>query len=194
MKEEVILSALRETGAMLEGHFLLSSGLHSDRYFQCARLLARTDYAALCGRAIAEKLTDKPDLVISPAMGGIVIGHEVARTLGIPFLFTEREEGKMKLRRFDWPRGARVAIVEDVVTSGGSLIETAELVRHHGCEVMATAAIVDRSGDRSPDFGAPFLSLLQAEVKTWDEAQCPLCAAGSEAVKPGSRDLLERKG
>lgn len=192
MDRDTLLEAFRETGGMLEGHFILTSGLHSDRYFQCARMLAHPRHAAACGEAIAAKLPERLTHVISPAMGGIIIGHEVARSLGIPFLFTERVDGAMTLRRFDFPEACRVAVVEDVITSGGSLLEVADLIRAAGGEVLATAAVVDRSGDCPLDFGAPFHSLLKVEVKTWDRSDCPLCAKGSEAVKPGSRHLGAR--
>jgi len=193
MDRETLLEAFRETGGMLEGHFILSSGLHSDRYFQCARLLAHPRHAAACGEAIAAKMPAGVTHVISPAMGGIIIGHEVARALGLPFLFTERVEGAMALRRFDFPEGCRAVVIEDVVTSGGSLLEVAELIRGSGGEVLAAAAIVDRSGDRELDFGAPFHALLKVEVKTWEPESCPLCAEGTEAVKPGSRHLSGRR-
>ncbi len=195
MNSDKLIEYLRETEAMLEGHFILTSGRHSDRYFQCARLLARTDIAEQVGKALGAALPEKPDLIVSPAMGGIVIGHEVARSLGLPFNFTERVEGKMALRRgFAIPDGARVCVIEDVVTSGGSLIEVAELLRGAGATLVAAAAIVDRSGGSRPDFGAPFHSLLEVDVKTWEPDGCPLCAAGDEAVKPGSRHLSGKSG
>jgi len=189
MNRDALLAAFRETGGMLEGHFQLTSGLHSDRYFQCARLLAHPQHAAACGEALAAKMPGGLTHIVSPAMGGIIIGHEVARALGLPFLFTERVEGRMTLRRFEFPEGARAAVVEDVITSGGSLLEVADLLRAAGAEVLGTAAVVDRSGDRALDFGAPFHSLLKVDVKTWEPADCPLCAEGSEAVKPGSRHI-----
>jgi orotate phosphoribosyltransferase len=189
MNRETLLDAFRETGGMLEGHFILTSGLHSDQYFQCARLLAHPKHAAACGEAIAAQMPDGVTHVISPAMGGLIIGHEVARALGVPFLFTERVEGTMTLRRFDFPDGCRAAVVEDVITSGGSLLEVATLIREAGGEVAATASVVDRSGDRVLDFGAPFASLLKVVVNAWYPSECPLCAEGSEAVKPGSRHL-----
>jgi orotate phosphoribosyltransferase len=189
MDRETLIDAFHDTGGMLEGHFILTSGLHSDRYFQCARLLAHPRLAAACGEAIAAKMPTGITHVISPAMGGLIIGHEVARAIGVPFLFTERVEGKMTLRRFDFPEKARIAVVEDVITSGGSLVEVADLIRVAGGEVVATAAVVDRSGDRELAFGASFYSLLKVEVKTWEPSECPLCTEGCEAVKPGSRYL-----
>ena len=189
MNTDTLIQHLRDTDALLEGHFSLSSGLHSDRYVQCARLMAATPVAAKVGAALADLLPDELDLIVSPAMGGLIIGHEVARAKGLLFLFTERVEGEMTFRRFDLPAGARVAVVEDVVTSGGSLVEAADAVRAAGGELTAAATIVDRSGDRDIDFGAPFFSLLKLEVSTWDPADCPLCAEGGRAVKPGSRHL-----
>lgn len=189
MNEDTLLGYLRAEGALMEGHFSLSSGLHSDRYVQCARLMAATPAAAKVGAALAERLPANLDLIVSPAMGGLIIGHEVARALGLPFLFTERVDGTMTFRRFDVPEGARAAVVEDVVTSGGSLIEAADAFRAVGGELAAAAAIVDRSGGARPDFGVPFASLLELTVQTWQPESCPLCAEGGKAVKPGSRHL-----
>ena len=194
MRSSNLIDAMRESGALLEGHFMLSSGRHSDRYFQCARLLARTDLAKIAGEALAARIKGSPQAIVSPAMGGIIIGHEVARALGLPFYFTERVDGKMTLRRgFDVTAGTPVAIVEDVVTSGGSLIEVAELMRGMGAIVVTAAAIVDRSGGARPDFGAHFVSLIEAKVTTWAPGECPLCAGGDEAVKPGSRHLSGKR-
>lgn len=189
MNPDQVMRRLRETEAVLEGHFSLSSGLHSDRYIQCARLMAATPAAAEVGAALAALLPAEVDLIVSPAMGGLIIGHEVARALGLPFLFTERIDSAMAFRRFEVPPGARAAVVEDVVTSGGSLIEAAEALKSAGGEPVAAAAIVDRSGGARPDLGVPFHSLLELEVQTWAPEDCPLCAAGGEAVKPGSRHL-----
>ncbi|MCP4547844.1 MAG: orotate phosphoribosyltransferase [bacterium] len=184
-----VMARLRETEAILDGHFILTSGKHSNRYIQCAKLLSHTGHAGWAGATLAEAMPDF-NLVVSPAMGGIIIGHEVAKAKGTPFFFTERVEGKMTLRRgFSLPTGAKVAVVEDVVTSGGSLVEVVELLQGAGVEVTATASIVDRSGGRRPDFGAPFTSLIELDVQVWDPSDCPLCADGSEAVKPGSRGL-----
>jgi orotate phosphoribosyltransferase len=195
MSADNLTDMLRATGAILDGHFILASGRHSDRYIQCALLLAHTPYAAAAGALLAAKLPADLDLVVSPAMGGIIIGHEVARARELPFLFTERVEGRMALRRgFSIPGGARVAIVEDVVTTGGSLLEVAGLVRAAGAELAAAAAIVDRAGDAPPDFGAPFHSLVTLKVRTWDPAECPLCAKGLPAEKPGSGHLTGKGG
>ncbi len=186
-----LMTRLRETEAILDGHFILTSGKHSNRYIQCAKLLSHTGHAGWAGAKLADAMPAF-DLVVSPAMGGIIIGHEVAKAKGVPFLFTERVEGKMTLRRgFTLPEGAKVAVVEDVVTSGGSLVEVVELLKGAGAgvEVTATAAIVDRSGGKRPDFGAPFTSLIELDVQVWDPADCPLCREGGVAIKPGSRGL-----
>lgn len=195
MSADSLMDMLRATGAILDGHFALASGRHSDRYVQCALLLSHTPYAAAAGALLAAKLPAGLDLVVSPAMGGVVIGHEVARARELPFLFTERVAGRMALRRgFQVPAGARVAVVEDVVTTGGSLLEAAALVRAAGAELAAAAAIVDRSGDAPPDFGAPFHSLVTLRVRTWDPADCPLCARGLPLAKPGSGHLTGKGG
>lgn len=184
-----LVERLKTSQAILDGHFILTSGRHSDRYIQCAKLLAHPEHAAWAAVRLVESMPDF-DIVVSPAMGGIIIGHEAARAKGTPFLFTERVDGKMTLRRgFELPARARVAVVEDVVTSGGSLIEVVDLLQKAGATVTATAAIVDRSGGGRPDFGAPFSNLIELQVQTWDPSDCPLCAAGGEAVKPGSRGL-----
>lgn len=190
MSADYLMQRLRETGAILEGHFALSSGLHSDRYVQCARLLANTGVAAEVGAALSAKLPLDIDLVVSPAMGGLIIGHEVARARGLTHLFTERVDGAMVFRRgFAVPSGARAVVVEDVVTSGGSLIEAAATLREAGGRFVAAASIVDRSGGRQLGFGVPFFNLIELEVQTWRPEDCPLCAAGGQAVKPGSRHL-----
>jgi orotate phosphoribosyltransferase len=187
MELETLMARLRETGALQDGHFILHSGLHSDRYVQCALLLARPTLAFEVGAAVAARLPAELDLVVSPALGGIIIGHETAKALGVNFCFAERVDGKLVLRRgFSIPAGARVAVVEDVVTRGGSLLETAELVRASGGRVAAAAAIVDRSGGARPSFGAPFIALAALAIQTWEPGDCPLCRAGSAAVRPGS--------
>jgi orotate phosphoribosyltransferase len=174
--------------ALLDGHFLLSSGLHSPRYVQCARLLELPARARELGGWVAEGL--RPfgvESVLSPALGALIIGHEVAEALAVPFRFTERKEGRMELRRgFSLRAGERVAVVEDVVTTGRSTLETVEVVRAQGAELVAVAAILDRTGGRHP-FAVPFVSLAELELQTWTAGDCPLCAAGGVAEKPGSR-------
>jgi orotate phosphoribosyltransferase len=183
-----VLRLLKKTEALLEGHFLLSSGLHSDRYFQCARLLQWPRRAARVGRAIAELCRPLgAQLVVSPALGGVVIGHEVGRALGVRAIFTEREQGVMRLRRgFAIAPGERVLVVEDVVTTGKSTLEAAAAVTAAGGVVVGLASIVDRSG--GVQFPYPFRSLLQLQVATYPPESCPLCREGKlPAIKPGSR-------
>ncbi len=173
--------------ALLQGHFSLSSGLHSDRYLQCALVLADPVAAEQLGRALAEKLPTKPDLVISPAMGGLMIGHEVARALGVRHFFTERVDGVMTLRRgFSISPGQTVIVVEDVVTTGKSTKEVLEVIRAAGASVIAAGSIVDRSEGKS-DLGVPYAALWTVAVPAWKTDACPLCRAGKPAVKPGSR-------
>jgi orotate phosphoribosyltransferase len=187
-----LLTLFRERGALLEGHFLLSSGLHSPRYLQSARLLMDPPLATRLGAELAALV--EPDLggravtaAVSPALGGLIIGQEVARGLGALALFTEREGGRMTLRRgFQLAGGDSVVVVEDVVTTGGSTREVIDAVRARGAEVLAAAALVDRSGGQAA-LPVPLRSLLQLEVPTWAAESCPLCAGGSAAVKPGSR-------
>lgn len=185
-----VLKLLKRTGALLDGHFLLSSGLHSDRYFQCARLLQHPRLAARVGKALGKLCAPLgAELVVSPALGGIIIGHEVGRALGRRAIFTEREQGVMRLRRgFAIQPGEKVLVVEDVVTTGKSTLEAAGAVTAAGGEVVGLAAIVDRSRDVS--FPYPFLSLLRLAVATHAPADCPMCRAGKlPPVKPGSREM-----
>jgi orotate phosphoribosyltransferase len=173
--------------ALLKGHFLLSSGLHSDRYLQCALILAHPARAEELGKALAARLPTKPDLVVSPAMGGLMIGHEVARALGVRHYFTERVDGEMTLRRgFRVEAGERVVVVEDVVTTGKSTKEVFAVLRAAGAQVAAACSIVDRSEGKA-DLGVPYAALWTAAVPTWTPADCPQCKAGVPAVKPGSR-------
>lgn len=180
-----------DEGALLQGHFLLSSGLHSPQYLQCALVLARPQKAEALGRALAALLpplsADVPDLVLSPAMGGLVIGHEVARALGIRAYFTERENGAMTLRRgFALKRGEKVVVVEDVVTTGKSSREVMDLVRARGAEPLALLSIVNRSGG-SLHLGVPSASLLDIAIQCYRPQDCVLCRGGQPVVKPGSR-------
>jgi len=187
-----LLRLFVERGALLEGHFLLSSGLHSGRYLQSARVVMDPPLATRLGAELAALV--RPDIggralaaVVSPALGGLVIGQEVARGLGCLALFTEREAGRMTLRRgFALTPGDAVVVVEDVVTTGGSTREVIEAVRARGADVLAAAALVDRSAGLA-GLPVPLRSLLQIEVLTYTSEACPLCASGSPAVKPGSR-------
>ena len=184
-----VVRQLKRTEALLEGHFLLSSGLHSDRYFQCARLLQYPRRAARVGRAIGDLCRPfGAQLVVSPALGGVVIGHEVGRALGVRAIFTEREQGIMRLRRgFTIAAGEQVLVVEDVVTTGKSTLEAAAAVPAAGGRVVGLASIVDRSAGVA--FPYPFRSLLKLQVATYPPESCPLCDAGKlPAIKPGSRE------
>ena len=190
LTDSQILEAFKRTEGILHGHFLLTSGRHSDTYMQCAKLFADPkESETLCGE-LADRLKEfKPDVVVSPAVGGIIMGYEVARKLGVRNLFAERADGKMTLRRgFKLEKGQRVIVVEDVVTTGGSVKEVVELSREAGCEVVAVASIVDRSNG-NVDFGVPYRALLTMEVKSYEAAECPLCKDGSIPYKPGSRGL-----
>ncbi len=178
---------LKKVGALLEGHFQLTSGLHSNRYVQCAKLLSHPVEAEAVCKALAARFADVTvDIVLGPALGGVVVAHEVARALGTPALFSERKDGEMLLRRgFSIPTGAKVLIVEDVVTTGGSVKEVLQLVRDAGGEIVGVGSIVQRAP--SSPFDVRYESLLALQVTAWDPGECPLCAEGSSAVKPGSR-------
>jgi orotate phosphoribosyltransferase len=185
---EHILGLFRDSGALLEGHFQLSSGLHSSRYLQCAKVLEDPARAGLLGGALAALLAEKPTTVVSPALGGVIIGHEVARALGVRHIFTERDAGgRAVLRRgFALRPDDRVVVVEDVVTTGLSTREVIEVARASGAEVIGVASIVDRSGSRAA-FDVPFVSLMQLDVPANPPESCEMCAAGQPVVKPGSR-------
>jgi orotate phosphoribosyltransferase len=185
---ESLLTELEECGALRRGHFLLSSGLHSPAYVQCALFLEAPARAGRAGAAIADRLrTLGVDSVLSPALGGVVIGYEVARSLGVPFRFCERDGERMALRRgFAIAPGERVVVVEDVVTTGKSTLETVALAEAAAAEVVGIGSIIDRSAG-SHGFRVPFASLLALDLPTYAAADCPLCREGSVAVKPGSR-------
>ena len=189
MTQEEILTLFRQTNALLDGHFILRSGLHSRQFFQCALLLKETPIAARICAALAEKLKDVgAEAVISPALGGIIVGHEVARSLGLPHIFAEKENDKLVLRRnFEIKPGQKFIIAEDVVTRGGRVQETVDIVRSRGGVVAAIAAIVDRSGGNLPDFGAPFFSLVKLNVETFEADKLPPDLAATAAIKPGSK-------
>jgi orotate phosphoribosyltransferase len=189
MTEKDILHLMSELRALQRGHFLLSSGLHSDTYFQCARLLQFPELARELGQQIARQVSDREriDVVVSPALGGILIGHEVARALGRRFIFTERAAGEMRLRRgFQLEKGEKVLIVEDVVTRGTSLREVVEVVQGLEGAVLGLAAIVDRTAG-AVELPWPLSALARVEVATFEPSHCPLCAEGTPVVKPGSR-------
>lgn len=184
-----LLDLFRSSGALLEGHFLLTSGLHSPKYLQCALVLQDPATATRLGAQLAEALrpvASGAQTVVAPALGGVLVAHEVARGLGGRGLFTERQEGVMRLRRgFTLRKGEPVVVVEDVITTGGSTREVMDVVRTHGAEVAAVGSLVDRSG--GADLGVPRRALLALDVPTWSADACPLCAEGSKAEKPGSR-------
>ena len=188
MNAEQVIDQFRATGALLEGHFQLSSGLHSTVYLQCALVLQFPERAEAFGRALAEKFQGQGiQLVASPAIGGIVIGHEVARALGARFVWTEREAGQMTLRRgFTITPGEKTLIVEDVITTGGSTRETIEAVQRAGADVIGAATIIDRSGG-SVDVGVPLSSLASLRVLSVESSMCDACKLGEPVVKPGSR-------
>jgi orotate phosphoribosyltransferase len=181
-----------ESKALLEGHFVLSSGLHSSFYMQSAKVLQNPKTAELFGKIIAlemKKMNIETDIVVSPAMGGIIIGHEVARALGQNFLFTERVDGEMQLRRgFSLEKDAQVVIVEDVFTTGKSTREVIDLLTNLGANVVCCCSIVDRSGG-TVKFSIPKISLLDLNIQNYEPSHCPLCAKGIEVQKPGSRFL-----
>lgn len=185
------MQVFRETGAYLKGHFRLTSGLHSDEYLQCALVLQHPEIAERFGRELAARL-GAADLVASPAIGGLIIGHEVARALGSRFIFTERDasSGKMTLRRgFSVRPGESAVVIEDVVTTGGSTREVIELLRAAGATVLGAGSIVDRSGGRA-DLGVPRVALATLDVVAYAPEQCPLCKKGVPVEKPGSRPAL----
>lgn len=188
MNKEEILSLLRSTGVMLEGHFLLTSGRHSDRYMQCAKLFQYPDISEMFSKELAQKFSGV-NLVAGPAIGGIILAYEVARQLGVPNIFAERENGVMTFRRgFSIPEHANVLIVEDVVTTGGSVREVMELVRASDANVTGVGCVVDRSAGQV-DFGVPFNAVLSMEITSYEQDVCPLCKSGTPAIKPGSKNL-----
>ena len=188
MTDREVLDLFRQSGALLEGHFKLSSGLHSDRYLQSALVLQHPEFAERLGRALAERTRHlQPTAVLSPALGGIVIGQEVARALQVRALFAERQERTLTLRRgFTLERADRVLIVEDVITTGGSTRETIAVAQAAGAQVVGAASIIDRGADAGR-LDVPLQSLVTMQVAAHDPSSCPLCAQGVPVVKPGSR-------
>jgi orotate phosphoribosyltransferase len=193
MTRDEILDLFRRSGALLEGHFRLTSGLHSPGYLQCALVLSQPDSAEALGRALAERIRRvRPTAVLSPAIGGIVIGQEVGRALGVRALFAERQDGQLTLRRgFTLSERDRVLVVEDVLTTGGSTRETMEVAKAAGAQVVGAASIVNRSGGpvKLAGFDVSFESLLDYALPTYEPDKCPLCAQGLPVVKPGSRQV-----
>ena len=189
MSSDDLLSLFRKTGALLDGHFVLRSGLHSRQYFQCAILLSHTDIAdRVCGM-LADKLRGFDcQSVVSPALGGIIVGQEVGRSLGKRHIFVEKEDGKLVLRRgFKINKGEKFVVVEDVVTRGGRVQETIDIIRENGGIVVAVGVIVDRSGSNKPDFGCPFISLVEMNVENFEADKLPPDLAKIPVQKPGSK-------
>ncbi|HET7694881.1 MAG TPA: orotate phosphoribosyltransferase [Vicinamibacterales bacterium] len=188
MTDSEVLELFRHAGALLEGHFKLSSGLHSDRYLQSALVLQFPDFAERLGAALAARLAHlQPTAVLSPALGGIVIGQEVGRALHVRAIFAERQEGRLTLRRgFTLSPADRVVVVEDVITTGLSTRETIEAAEAAGAQVLGAAAIIDRGADASR-LNVPLQALVRMQVAAYQPETCPLCAAGQPVVKPGSR-------
>lgn len=189
IEENEVLEALRDAGAILHGHFQLTSGRHSDTYVQCARILEDPALTTRLAEAMAEAVRDRDiELVAAPAVGGIIIGFAVAQALGVKFIFSERQQGVMAFRRsFCVEPGTRVLVVEDVVTTGGSVAEVIDLVRSGGGEVVAVASIIDRGGDKA--FDSEFLPLLRLQVESMEPHQCSQCASEIPLDSPGSRRL-----
>ena len=183
---------LKESDAFLKGHFLLSSGKHSDGYVQCAKLLMYPEKAERVCQAIKKEIGENiPDLVVGPAMGGIIVSYELGRSLGVPAIFTERVDNVMTLRRgFEIKSGQRVIVVEDVVTTGKSSLETIKVLKEHGAEVIGIACIVDRRA-KDLDLGYPVFAACKLDIKTYDKDNCPLCEKDIPAVKPGSRKIAQ---
>lgn len=185
-----MMEILKKAGVMQEGHFLLTSGRHSNRYLQCAKLFQNPEYNAVVCKFLADKFKeDKIDLVVGPAVGGIIISYEMARQLHVDSIYTERENGIMTLRRgFEIPEHSKVLVVEDVVTTGGSVFEVIDIVKKANAEVKGVAVIVDRSNG-SVDFGVKMAAAVSIDVESYNVEDCPLCKNGIPYVKPGSRGL-----
>ena len=188
------IELLKKSDALLDGHFLLSSGKHSDRYIQCAKLIQHPEYCKEVSEIIAEKLKENNidvDLCVGPAMGGVIISYEVAKALGTNAIFTERVDNEMTLRRgFEITEGARVIVVEDVITTGKSSFETVDVIRSYGAEVVALASIVNRS-NKDEINGLPIISASKIDVNTYDADDLPDHLKNTEAVKPGSRKIIQ---
>ena len=195
VETDSVLDLFRQTGAYLQGHFRLTSGLHSPEYLQCALVLQYPEYAGILGRQLADALQElghiqRVEVVCAPAVGGLIIGHEVARDLEARFVFTERgPDNKMVLRRgFSIQPGESAVVVEDVITTGGSTVEVVDVLKAAGASVLAAGSIIDRSGGQA-QVGVPRVALATLKVESYDPAVCPLCAKGVPVVKPGSRPV-----
>ncbi len=190
LTKERVLEVLKEAGVLLEGHFLLTSGRHSNKYLQCAKIFKNAKYSEELCADLAEKFAnDGIDLVVGPAMGAVIMAYEVSRHLNVPNIFTEREDGVMTLRRnFDIEPGQKVIVVEDVITTGGSVKEVIEIVKEKGGIVAGVGCVVDRTGGKI-DFGTKFESVISMEVQSYEPDECPICKTGAPLVKPGSRKV-----
>ncbi len=193
MDSNEVLQLFKKYDAFLQGHFLLTSGLHSPHYFQCAKILQHPEPAGRLGKSLAKKVSGcldskNIDTVLSPALGGLIIGHELGRALGCRAVFAERQDSRMQLRRFSLKAGERVVVVEDVVTTGGSLLETAAIAREAEAKIMATCCLVDRSTREIPEL-AGLVSLAKVDAVAYDPAACPLCKQGIPLIRPGSRQV-----
>ncbi|MGN1093108.1 MAG: orotate phosphoribosyltransferase [Monoglobaceae bacterium] len=190
MTNNEIIEMLKEAEVLLEGHFLLTSGRHSDKYMQCAKIFQNSKYSVpLCGELVEKYKNDNIEVVIGPAIGAIQMAYEVGKQLGVKNIFAEREDGKMTLRRgFTIEKGQRVLVVEDVVTTGGSVREVIELVEQCGGVVAGVGSIVDRTGGKI-DFGVPYKSAFSMDITSYEADECPICKTGAPLVKPGSRNV-----
>ncbi len=190
MTNNEIIEMLKEAEVLLEGHFLLTSGRHSDKYMQCAKIFQDSKYSVpLCGELVEKYKNDNIEVVIGPAIGAIQMAYEVGKQLGVKNIFAERENGKMTLRRgFTIEKGQRVLVVEDVVTTGGSVREVIELVEQCGGVVAGVGSIVDRTGGKI-DFGVPYKSAFSMDITSYEADECPICKTGAPLVKPGSRNV-----
>ena len=188
MTEKDVLKIFKDTGAFMKGHFLLSSGLHSGEYLQCALVLQHPEHSEALCKELAKKFKDKgTTVVIGPALGGVTLSYEMGRQLGVRSIFAERQDGKMALRRgFNMSPDDKVLVVEDVITTGGSTKEVIELVKSAGAGLIGVASVIDRSS-KGVDFGAPYHALAKVHVQTFPPQECLLCKEGSKPVKPGSK-------
>ncbi|NLM12482.1 MAG: orotate phosphoribosyltransferase [Epulopiscium sp.] len=194
LDNERVMEIFKETEVLLEGHFLLTSGRHSSQYMQCAKILQYPNYAEELAKGLAEEFKeDNIDMVVGPAMGGIIIAYELARQLNAKNLFTERENGKMTLRRgFTIPKGAKVLVAEDVITTGGSVFEVMDIIKEQGGEVAGVAVLVDRSNG-TIDFGTKLRAALTVNVVSYEAEECPICKERKiPVIKPGSRKINQK--
>ncbi|NMM63225.1 orotate phosphoribosyltransferase [Clostridium sp. P21] len=188
--DKMVIDTLKEVGALLEGHFLLSSGKHSDRYCQCAKLLQYPDKAEKVLKVVADKLKNVDfDIIVGPAMGGVVVSYELARQTGKPGIFAERQDGAMTIRRgFEIKKGQKAIISEDVITTGKSFLEVAEIIKGLGGEVVGISCIVDRRAE-GVEIEYPLYSAVKLQIESYDKEECPMCKQGTPYVKPGSRNI-----